>query len=101
MSQELQQYLRGNGVATSRTTPYNTAGNSQVEQYNGIIWKAILLSLKSQNLEVKNWETVLPVVLTSIRSLLSTATNMTPHEPSSFILVVVLWLLVTILAHKW
>ena len=41
LSQDVQQYLRGNGIATSRTTPYNPTGNGQVERYNGIIWKAI------------------------------------------------------------
>lgn len=80
MSQELQQYLRGNGIATSRTTPYNPTGNGQVERYNAIIWKTILLALKSKNLEVEHWETVLPSALHSIRTLLSTATNTTPHE---------------------
>ena len=80
MSQELQHYLRSNGIATSRTTPYNPTGNRQVERYNAIIWKTILLALKSKSLEVEHWETVLPAALHSIRSLLSTATNTTPHE---------------------
>jgi hypothetical protein len=80
MSQELQNYLRGNGIATSRTTPYNPTGNGQVERYNAIVWRAVLLALKSQKLDVKHWETVLPAALHSIRSLLSTATNTTPHE---------------------
>ena len=80
LSQDVQQYLRGNGIATSRTTPYNPTGNGQVERYNGIIWKAILLALKSHNLDVKDWEMALPTALHSIRSLLSTATNTTPHE---------------------
>ena len=77
---DTQQYLRDNGIATSRTTPYNPTGNGQVERYNGIIWKAILLALKSQNFDVKDWEIVLLTALHAIRSLLSTATNMTPHE---------------------
>lgn len=80
MSHEVQKYLRGNGIATSRTTPYNPRGNGQVERYNAIVWKTVLLALKSQKLDVKNWEKVLPTALHSIRSLLSTATNMTPHE---------------------
>ena len=80
LSQDVQQYLRASGIATSRTTPYNPTGNGQVERYNGIIWKAILLALKSHNLYVKDWEIVLPTALHSIRSLLSTATNMTPHK---------------------
>ena len=80
MSHELQAFLREKGVATSRTTSYNTAGNGQVERYNGIVWKAVEMSLKSKNLHTKYWQVVLPDVLHSIRSLLCTATNETPHE---------------------
>ena len=38
------------------------------------------MSLKSKNLHTKYWQVVLPDVLHSIRSLLCTATNETPHE---------------------
>ena len=38
------------------------------------------MSLKGQNLSVSHWETVLPQALHSIRSLLCTSTNETPHE---------------------
>ena len=41
---------------------------------------AISTCLKSRNLPVKNWQDVLPDVLHSVRSLLCTATNETPHE---------------------
>ena len=34
----------------------------------------------NQGLDVKHWESVLPNALYSLRSLLSTATNCTPHE---------------------
>ena len=80
MSHELQAFLREKVVATSRTTSYNPAGNGQVERYNGIIWKAVEMSLKPKNLHTKYWQVVLPDVLHSIRSLLCTATNETPHE---------------------
>jgi hypothetical protein len=80
MSIELKEYLTQKGVATSRTTPYHSQGNGQCERYNGIIWKAIQLSLKEHNLPEQHWETVLPSALHSIRSLLSTSTNATPHE---------------------
>ena len=80
MSAELREFLTGLGVATSRTTPYNPEGNSQCERYNGTIWRAINLAMEGKKLSKGLWESVLPDVLHSIRSLLCTATNCTPHE---------------------
>lgn len=80
MSGELKNFLFQHGVSTSRTTPYNPRGNGQCERYNGVIWKTINLALQSVNLPVSEWEKMLPVALHSIRSLLCTATNETPHE---------------------
>ena len=79
-SKEFLNYLQFRGIASSRTTPYNPEGNGQVERYNGIIWKAVNLALKSRSLLPAQWEIVLPDALHSIRSLLCTATNCTPHE---------------------
>ena len=80
MSSELKEFLTSRGVAVSRTTPYNPQGNGQCERYNGIIWKSITLALNSRKLPVTQWETVLIDALHSIRMLLCTATNCTPHE---------------------
>ena len=80
MSNEFKHFLTQHGIATSKTTPYNPQGNGQCERYNGIIWKTITLCLKSRNLPTNNWEVVLPDSLHSIRSLLCTSTNNTPHE---------------------
>lgn len=80
MSSDIKNFLHGKGIATSRTTAYNPTGNSQVERFNGIIWKTISLCLKSRNLSIGRWEEVLLDSLHSIRSLLCTATNCTPHE---------------------
>ena len=80
MSEELKTFLHQKGVATSRTTPYNPKGNGQVERLNGTLWKTISLALRSNNMQTTQWETVLPQALHSIRSLLCTATNTTPHE---------------------
>ena len=80
MSKELKDYLSQWGIATSKSTPYHPTGNSQVERYNGIIWKTVQLSLHSKGLTDRDWELVIPEALHSIRSLLSTATNTTPHE---------------------
>ena len=80
LSVELKQFLTSKGVSTSRTTPYNPEGNGQVEKSNGTIWKAVTMDLMSHGLPQKCWQEVLPNVLHSIRSLLCTATNVTPHE---------------------
>ena len=80
MSEELRQFLLSRGIATSRTTPYNPACNGQVERYNGTVWKAIMMALKTRGLPVTCWQDVLPDALHSLRSLLYTATNCTPHE---------------------
>ena len=80
MADAFKSYLAEKGIAQSRTTPYNPTGNSQCERYNGIIWKTVQLATKSRNLQIQHWEEVLPDVLHSLRSLLSTATNATPHE---------------------
>jgi transposase InsO family protein len=80
MSDELKTFLHTRGVATSRTTSYNPQCNGQVERLNNTLWKSISLCLRSKNLEISDWETVLPETLHSIRSLLNTATNATPHE---------------------
>ena len=80
LSQEGKNYLIRQRVVTCKTTPYHHTCNSQVERYNGIIWKTLCLTLKSANLLDSQWEHVLSNALHSIRSLLTTSTNSTPHE---------------------
>ena len=80
MSHEQQEFLKGNGIASSRTTPYHPEGNRQVERYNVIMWRAVQASLKSKKLHPKYWQAVLPDALHSGCSVLCTATNETPHE---------------------
>ena len=80
LANDLKNYLNSRSIATSRTSRYNPRGNGQVERYNGIIWRTIMLALKTKNLPTTQWETVLPEAMHSIRSLLCTATNCTPHE---------------------
>jgi len=80
MSRGLCEFLSLKGVASSRTTSYNPEGNGQAERCNGVMWKGVTMRLKSKNLPLKNWQDVLPDVLHSVRSLLCTATNETPHE---------------------
>lgn len=80
MSSELRDFLVSLGIACSRTTPYNPQCNGQVERLNGTLWKTIKLYLRSKDMPVGQWEQVIPHALHSIRSLLCTSTNMTPHE---------------------
>jgi len=79
-SHELKSWLHSHGVATSRTTSFNPRGNAQCEKFNGTIWKAIQCSLKSRQLPLTHWEDNLSDAFHSVRSLLCTSTNCTPHE---------------------
>ncbi|XP_046970401.1 uncharacterized protein LOC124537572 [Vanessa cardui] len=80
MSEQLKHFFYSLGIACSRTTPYNPQGNGQVEKLNGTLWRNIQLYLRSKDMEISDWEKALPVALHSIRSLLCTNTNVTPHE---------------------
>lgn len=80
MSREVKDFLLSHGVSTSRSTPYHPTGNSQCERYVGIVWKTIQLYLASHHMPITEWEKALPDSLHSIRSLLCTSTNSTPHE---------------------
>ena len=80
LSSEVKTYLNSKGIAMSKTSRYNPRGNGQAERYNGIIWKTVRLALTSKKMPLASWESVLPDALHSIRSLLCTATNETPHE---------------------
>ena len=59
MSAKLAGYFRNRGIASSHSTPYHPTGNSQVERFNGIVWKAVRLALASAKLPVEQWESVL------------------------------------------
>ena len=67
-------------ISTSRTSVHNPKSNGQCEKFNNVIWTGVRLALKTQGLPLTKWEEVLPQVLHSVRSLLCTATNSTPHE---------------------
>ena len=80
LSEELLSFLQNKGISCSRTTAYNPRGNGQVEKLNDTLWKAIQLALLTKDLPISDWELVLTDALHSIRSLLCTSTNETPHE---------------------
>ena len=80
MSANFQSYLLSLGVASICTTPYIPRSNSQCEQHNGLVWRTILLALRSKNLPVAQWKSVVGIAIHSVRSLISTSTNDTPHD---------------------
>lgn len=50
MSEEIRSFLGEVGIATSKTTLYNSQGNEQPERMNGAVWRTITLALKSKGL---------------------------------------------------
>jgi hypothetical protein len=80
MSNQVKTFLHSKGVATSRTCPYNPTANGQCEKFNHNIWRGVQMQLRTKQLSDHMWEEVLPDVLHSLRSLLCTTTNETPHE---------------------
>ena len=78
VSKEIKEFLNERGIASTFSSVYNPRGNSQSEHFNGIIWNTIKLALRTNGIEIANWEMVIPEVLHSLRSLLCTATNEVP-----------------------
>ena len=54
MSAEFKRYLFDKGIASSRTTSYNPAGNGQVERLNQTLWQTIKLGLKTHKLPLQH-----------------------------------------------
>ena len=67
MNQELKDFLHNKNIAT-------------VERLNGTIWLAITLVLKTHKLPIPCRQDVLADALHSIRTLLCSETNKTPHK---------------------
>jgi len=80
MSRDFKAFLAERGNASSCSSPYHLTGNSQCERVNQTIWKTIKLLLHSRAWPEERWEDVLNEALHSVRTLLCTATNETPHE---------------------
>ena len=80
MSADFDKFCADTGIAHSRTTPYNPKGNGQCERLNGTVWKGVVCTLHFRGLQPDRWEDILPDVLASIRALICTSTQETPHE---------------------
>lgn len=80
LGRKVWHFLLKNGVAKTRTCPYRPQGNGQCERINGTVQRTINLALRSFSKSKEQWEKVLPAALSSIRSLLCTSTNSTPHD---------------------
>ena len=80
LSEEFDQFCLANGIAHSRTIPYNPSGNGQCERFHGSIFKTVRCILLSRNLPPKKRGSVLPESLSAIRLLLCSATNVSPHS---------------------
>ena len=79
-SKALKEYLTSMGINSTFTKPYHPQGNGHCQRFNGIIWKTVKLCANSHKQSIMEWESILPVALHSIHSLLCTRTNATPHE---------------------
>ena len=79
-SLEFKAHLTQRCIASNKCSIYHPSGNGQAERTVQTVWKTIQLALKTANLPHEQWEMMLPNALHSIRSLLCTATNATPHE---------------------
>jgi transposase InsO family protein len=80
MALSVKEFLFKNGINSSHSTPYHPVGNSQCERYVGIVWKTITLELEQLKLSMHQWDTVVEKALASIRALINTSTNETPHS---------------------
>ena len=72
-STEFKTYLMKRGIVSSKSSTYHPAGNGQAERTVGTVWRSVQLALKTCQLPISHYETVLDNVLHSIRSLLCVA----------------------------
>ena len=79
-STEFKTNLMKRGIASSKSSIYHPAGNGQAVRTVGTVGRAVQFALKTCQLPISHYETVLDNVLHSIRSLLCVATNFTSHE---------------------
>ena len=75
-----QKFLHERRVVVSQNSPNNPQGNGLCERYNRIIWKTVQLALANWKMSISKWESIIFEALNTIRTLLCTSTNATPHK---------------------
>ena len=80
ISHEFTSYLLQRGISSSKSSIYHPSGNGQAERTVQTVWKAIEFAVKDAGSSIKHWETVIRDALHCMRSLLCTATSVSPHE---------------------
>lgn len=78
-SRKLKEFLLKNGIAKSRTSPFRHQRNGQREKINGPIQKVVQLTRRTYDFVKTRWQEELLVAISSLRSLLCTATNCILH----------------------
>ena len=76
----LETTFSGEEFRPAKAACYHPSGNGQAERTVQTVWKTIKLALHPAKLPSSHWKVVLADCLHSMRSLLRTSTNATPHE---------------------
>ena len=80
ISVEFNEFCHSSDIVHSVTTPYHPQGNGQCERTNETLWNAMKCILHPRGLLPDKWESVMGQALASMRCLMSTATNESPHQ---------------------
>ena len=84
VSKEDKEYFTRRGIAMSKSAPHHPMGNSQVERYYGVLWNAIWLVLKSRDLPITAWQSMLPDALFSNPYCVQRRTRLCMSSSSTF-----------------
>ena len=76
----MKEFYHKHHINASTTSMYNPQGIGQVQRLSGTMWNVVTLYADPHGLDITEWKVILPLALHSIRTLLCTATNATPHE---------------------
>ena len=76
VSNEMEGYLRQNGIQHDRSAPYWPRGNGEVKRFN----KTMLKHFRAIHAEGKDWREALPSILLDYRSTKHAVTKQTPTQ---------------------